>query len=70
MTLGRCEGSVVGGLCLFLFRYGPNPVKSPVFFVGMVTLLRVRYMFFFLSAWMGDGGGGGGEKAVCPGDSL
>ena len=30
VTLGRCEGSGVGGLCLFLFRYG-NPVKSPFF---------------------------------------
>ena len=40
-----------GGLCLF--------------FVGMVTLLRVQYVFFFLFlfAWMGGGGGGGVGKA-------
>ena len=30
VTLGRCEGSVVGGVVLFLVRYG-NPVKSPFF---------------------------------------
>ena len=30
----------------------------------MVTLFRVRYVFFFLSAWMGDGGGGGGGGGV------
>ena len=57
MTLGRCEGSGVGGLCLFLFRYG-NPVKSPVFFVGMVTLFRVRYVFFFFFCLLGWGMGG------------
>ena len=41
---------------MFLFRYG-NPEKNPGFFVGMVTLLRVRYVFFFFFCLLGWGGG-------------
>ena len=50
---------------MFLFRYG-NPEKNPGFFVGMVTLLRVRYVFFFFFFSVCLDGGGVGEAGNSP----